>query len=171
MCRRVCSAVIFVIRAFALVLIAGCATTTDIGLLQHAPADGTGVSINGHMDVGLVPDRILVAGFDLRGDLAASGDRFAIGTSLLGGVPIGRYKALARVGFWHSAFTSTEDLSIVPSFELAAFIPTNDHPTDPKHPEFGTSSAGVVIGVREDLDNRAFTTIFVGLALFFIPGY
>ncbi|MEO6777065.1 MAG: hypothetical protein ABI467_29305 [Kofleriaceae bacterium] len=158
-------------RVVVVATIAGCATSIDAGLMQHAPGDGTAASINGHMAIGPVPDHILVAGFDLRGDLGASGDRFALGASVLGGVPIGRYKALARAGVWHSAFTTTDDRSIVPSFELAGYVPLDDHPTDPEHPEYGTSSDGIVIGVREDLDQRAFTTIFVGLALFFVPGY
>lgn len=159
-------------RVLALALVAGCAMSTDLGLLQHAPGEGTGGSIDGHIGVGLVPDQILVASVDLRGDVATSGDRFAVGGSVLGGLPIGRFKALGRIGVWHSAFTTTDDRSLVPSFELAGFIPlTTDQTRDPKHPERGAGDAGLVVGVREDLDQRAYTTIFVGLSLFLMPGY
>jgi hypothetical protein len=33
------------------------------------------------------------------------------------------------------------------------------------------SSSGVIFGVREDLDVTAYTTIFLGVALFMVPGY
>ena len=151
---------------------ASCATSTEIGLLQHSPGDGTGASMTGHMGFGGGSDKLLAVQLDLRGDVAESGNRFAYGASVLGGLPIiDRYRVLARAGIWHAAFTSTTDRSVVPSFELAGFLPTNEHPIDPKHPERGSSEAGVVVGIREDLDNVAYTTLFVGVALFFLPGY
>ncbi len=154
------------------VLFAGCATSMDLGLLQHAPGDGTGGSLTGHMGFGGGVDKLVAVQLDLRGDVAESGSRFAVGGSVLGGLPIvDRYRVLARAGVWHSAYTSTTDRSLVPTFEVAGFIPLNDHPTTPKHPEYGRSEAGLVIGVREDLDTAAYTTVFVGLAVFLLPGY
>lgn len=154
--------------AFALV---GCATSADLGLLQHAPGSGTGGSLTGHWDTGLVGDDVVAVGVDVRGDIAASGDRFAVGANVLGGLPIGRYKVLARAGLWRAAFSNTAERAVVPTFELAGYVPWSGPPTDPKHPERGWSSAGVVFGVREDLDAAAYTTIFVGVALFTFPGY
>ncbi len=153
------------------VALTACATSTDLGLLQRGIGDGTGGSLAGHFGIGAVPDKILAASFDVRGDLATSGDRFAIGGSVLGGLPVHAFKLLARAGVWHAVASTSVERSIVPTFELAGYVPLNDHPTDPKHPEWGTSTAGVVIGVREDLDLTAYTTVFVGLALFLVPGY
>lgn len=165
-------------RWLALVALSGCATTTNLGLLQRDPGDPVGATIAGSMGLGLVPRDILTLNADVRGDLAArehapgleTGSRFAVGASALGGIPIGRYEALARVGFWHSVASAIDDRSIVPTFELAGFIPFNNW-DDPKHPEHGAGSSGFVIGVREDLDHTAYTTLFVGLSLFLVPGY
>jgi hypothetical protein len=153
------------------IALVGCATSAELGLLQHAPGDGTGGSLTGHWGTGLVGDHIVAVAVDVRGDIAASGDRFAVGASVLGGLPIGRYQVLARGGLWRAAFSNTAERAVVPTLELAGYVPWNDSPTVPKHPEFGWSSAGVVFGVREDLDAAAYTTIFVGIALFTFPGY
>ena len=161
----------YLVRSLLTVALVGCATSSELGLLQHAPGDGVGGSLTGHWDLGMMPDRIIAAGLDVRGDVATSGDRFAFGASVLGGLPIGRYRLLARGGVWHAAFSNTSERTIVPTFELAGYVPWNDHPTDPRHPELGRSSAGLVVGVREDLDAAAYTTIFVGIALFMVPGY
>ncbi|CAN5223650.1 hypothetical protein BH11MYX1_BH11MYX1_26300 [soil metagenome] len=174
MCKHGDARALIVVRALivAMVLLVGCVSSTDLGLLQHAPGDGTGASMTAHLGMGGGLDKIVAVDIDLRGDVAASGNRFAYGASVLGGVPIvDRYRLLGRAGIWHSAFTSTTDRSIVPSFELAGFLPLDDHPSDPKHPERGSSERGVVVGIREDLDIVPYTTLFVGVALFFMPGY
>lgn len=155
----------------AVVTTGGCASSIDLGLLQKAPADGTGGSMTGHMGIGAVEDKVVVVQADMRGDVAASGHRFALGGSVLGGLPIGRLKLLGRVGLWHAIASTADENTIVPTFEIAGYAPLNDHPRDAKQPQFGASSAGVMFGVREDLDDSAYTTVFIGLALFFVPGY
>jgi hypothetical protein len=159
------------VMALALGAAAGCALTSDLGVLQRAPAEGMGGSLVGHWGIGAVDRNVVAGGVDVRGDVAAGGSRFAVGASMLGGLAIGSEKVLARAGVWHAPVSTTSERTLVPTFELAGYVPIHDHPTDPKHPEWGTSSAGVVFGVREDLDSVAYTTIFVGLALFILPGY
>lgn len=157
----------------ALVIACGacaCATSTELGLLQHAPGDGTGGSLTGHFGLGAVQREVLAVSLDLRGDVATSGNRFAAGASVLGGVPIGPGELLARVGIWRAVTSSVVERAAVPTFELAGFVPLV-HRDEPKHSMYGYSSAGLVFGVREDLDEVAYTTLFVGLALFFMPGY
>jgi hypothetical protein len=149
----------------------GCVTTTDLGLLQRAPADGTGASLVGHWGVGAIDRTVVAGGVDVRGDVASGGSRIAVGGSLLGGLALGPAKVLARAGAWHAPFSTTRERSVVPTFELAGYVPINHHPTDPRHPERGMSSSGVIFGVREDLDVTAYTTIFLGVALFMVPGY
>ena len=147
-----------------------CATSTELGLLQHAPGEGTGGSLTGHFGLGAVQHEVLAVSLDLRGDVATSGNRFAAGASVLGGVPIGPGKLLARAGIWRAVTSSVAERAAVPSFELAGFVPLV-HRDEPEHSMYGYSSAGIVFGVREDLDEVAYTTVFVGLALFFVPGY
>lgn len=150
----------------------GCATTADLGLLQHAPGDGTGASLNGHWGIGAIEHRIVALELNVRGDLATSGNRVAIGGDLLGGLPlIGASRVLARAGLWHALASSTDERGVVPTFEVAGFIPLTVHPPDPDQPQHGSSTAGLVIGVREDLAAAAYTTVFVGITLFAVPGF
>lgn len=161
----------YVRAAWLAAALTGCVTSADLGLLQHAPGEGTGGSLTGHWGMGAVEHRVIAAEVGVRGDMATSGDRFAVGANVLGGLPIGAGKVLARAGIWHAVASNTAEHGVVATFELEGFVPLNDHPTDPKHPEYGSSSAGVVFGVREDLDAVTYTTAFVGLALLFSPGY
>ena len=157
--------------AFALLFVTGCATSANLGALQHAPGDGTGASLNGHWGFGAVPDKILTLDFDARGDVAERGSRFALGGSVQAGLPIvGQYKLLARAGIWHALASNTEERSVVPTFELAGFIPLRTS-FDPAKPIYGGVTSGIVVGVREDLDVFSYTTVFVGLALYMVPGY
>lgn len=149
---------------------AGCATSTELGLLQRAPARGTGGSLTGHFGLGAVEDEVLAVSLDLRGDVATSGNRFALGASVLGGLPIGAWKLLARAGLWRAVTSSVAERAVVPSFEVAGFAPLV-RSFDPQHPMRGSSASGIVFGIREDLDEVAYTTVFVGLALFINPGY
>ncbi|MFT3696402.1 MAG: hypothetical protein QM831_24895 [Kofleriaceae bacterium] len=167
-----------VMRSLAFVVMAGCAYTADLGVLQRNPGDVTGGTIKMSTGVGLVPRDIVALNVDFRGDISSSehasgqeaGSRFAVGMSALGGVPVGPGKILGRVGFWHSGFSQIDDRTIVPTFELMGYAPLADNYSQ-KHPEYGASSAGVIFGVREDLDHTAYTTFFVGLAMFLLPGY
>jgi hypothetical protein len=153
------------------VALAGCAASADLGVIQRGPLEGAGASATTHLGLGAVLDKIVALSFDLRGDIASSNSRLALGTSALGGVPIGeRFHLLGRAGIWHALTSSTEERGVVPTFELAGFITTDAH-AEPDHPEHGVSYGGVVFGVREDLDVAAYTTLFVGYALMFIPGY
>lgn len=148
----------------------GCAMNADLGVLQRRVADGTGGSLTGHLGVGMVPRNIVAVQIDSRLDVAASGSRFGVGASVLGGLPIGPVRALGRAGLWAAAVSSSPERTAVPTFELAVFVPLYEEPEDPKH-RFGPLARGVVVGVREDLDVAAYTTIFVGVALFIVPGY
>ena len=89
---------------------------------------------------------------------------------MLGGLPIGRYRALARAGIWHASLSNTAENSVVPTVELGAFIPLRGEPVDDGN-KFGWSASGLVVGVREDFDVAAYTTIFVALQLWLVPGY
>ena len=54
--------------------------------------------------------------------------------------------------------------------KLGGYVPLNER-YDKKYPEHGMSSTGVVFGVREDLDEVNYFTVFVGYAIFILPGY
>lgn len=149
---------------------AGCAAATELGVIQRAPGAGTGGSLTGHWAWGVVPERILVAGVDVRGDLAPGASRLAVGGSVQGGLPVLGGKLLARAGLWHAVAASGPERGVVPSFELAGYLPIREDPIVPGKP-YGGSSSGFVIGVREDLDQDALTTIFVGVAVYLLPGY
>jgi hypothetical protein len=151
----------------------GCATSTDLGLLQRSSGGGMGGSLTGHWGFGAVEREVLTVGVDVRGDLADSGNRIAVGGSVLGGLPVGPIRALARAGIWRAATSNTSERGVVPTFEVAGFIPLRaDHPTaERRKVGTGSASSGLIVGVREDLDTAAYTTIFVGVALFMVPGY
>lgn len=147
-------------------------TQTDVGLIQHPALEHAGGSMNMHLGLGGGLDKVVALSFDMRGDIAASNSRFAIGTTALGGLPIGeQFKVLGRAGIWHALVSSTDDRGVVPTFELMGFYRTDDKPVDPQHPEHGASYGGVVFGIREDVDLVAYTTLFVGYAFLFVPGY
>ncbi|MGE5184998.1 MAG: hypothetical protein ACM31C_23175 [Acidobacteriota bacterium] len=152
----------------ALVLLTGCAMGTDAGVLQRGVAEGAGGSLAAHLGAGLVPDEILALQLDVRVDVAASGSRFAPGASLLGGLPVLGGRVLARAGIWNGVLSSRAERAVTPSFELAGYIPLREDPGSKRFT--GPASNGIVFGVREDLDYAAYTTIFVGVALFIVPG-
>jgi hypothetical protein len=77
---------------------------------------------------------------------------------------------LARVAVWHASLTTASENTLVPSFELAAFIPLDVTP-ETANPNYGWHASGVIFGIREDLDASAYTTIFVGEQIFLSPGY
>ena len=156
-------------RALVLAL-AACATSTELGVIQHPVGDRMGGSLGGHMGIGAVGANTLVVDASVRGDIGDHNSRFAVGTSVLGGLQLGRYRALARAGIWHAVASSTSENSVVPTFELGAFIPLRGEPVDDGS-KFGWSASGIVVGVREDVDVVAYTTIFVALQLWLIPGY
>lgn len=151
-----------------LAALSGCAMGADAGLLQRGVAEGPGGSFVAHLGVGAVPDKILALQLDTRVDLATSGSRLAPGASLLGGLPVLGGRVLARAGFWSGVISSRDERSLTPSFELAGYVPLREDPGSPRFT--GPTSQGIVFGVREDLDYAAYTTVFVGIALFMIPG-
>ncbi len=159
-----------VVIAVVTVPMTGCAVGTDLGVIQRRPGEGMGGSLTAHVGMGALPKRILVANVDLRGDVADGGSRFAVGASMQGGLPIGSSRILARVGLWHAAASTAAERTVIPSFELAGYVALRDH-SNPAEPKYGSSTAGVVFGIREDLDVVAYTTVFVGLALYLMPGY
>lgn len=159
------------IRSLIWLAVTGCAASADLGVIQRGPLEGAGASATTHLGMGAVLDKIVVLSLDLRGDVASSNSRFAVGASALGGLPIGDlFHLLGRAGIWRAVTSSTEERGAVPTFELAGFIQTDAH-AERDHPEHGTSYGGVMFGVREDLDVAAYTTLFVGYALMFVPGY
>ena len=156
-------------RALVLAL-AACATSTELGVIQRDVGHDLGGSLGGHFGIGGVGGNTFVVESSVRGDIAQNNSRFAIGADALGGLQLGRYRALARAGIWHALASSTSENGVVPTVELGAYIPLRGEPVD-DHSKYGWSSSGIVVGVREDFDNVAYTTIFVGLQLWLIPGY
>jgi hypothetical protein len=157
------------VRALALVL-AGCATSTELGVIQRGVGDNLGGSLGGHMGIGAVGSNTFVVEGSIRGDIGQANSRFAIGTSVLGGLQLGRYRALARAGIWHAVASNASENGVVPTVEVGAFIPLRGDPVDDGS-KYGWSASGLVVGVREDVDVAAYTTIFIGLQLWLVPGY
>jgi len=155
-------------------LCAGCALGADGGLLTQPTGQPRGGSVTGHAAIGgggmSTSDYLVAVGIDTRVDVASGGSRWTGGASALGGVKLLGTFVTARIGVWRAITSSTTEASAVPSFELGAYVPLEEH-FDPKYPEHGASSDGVVIGVREDLDHESYFTVFVGYALFIAPGY
>ncbi len=147
----------------------GCAMSATAGAISHDFTDHGGASIDAHAGLGLVGDQILAADVDLRGDIASDNSRFAVGGSVLGGLSIGGGRLLGRVGLWRAIGSSTSERAVVPTFELAGYVPF--HQTEDTQSKYGWSSIGMVFGIREDLDELAYTTLFVGMQLFVLPGY
>jgi hypothetical protein len=159
------------LRGLALVLVAatGCAMSADLGVIQHAPGDRTGGSGTAHLGMGGAGKYVAALSLDTRVDVAEGGSRWAAGATLLGGVPIGRANLLARAGVWRAIVSGTPERAAVPTFELGAYIPLRE--VIPDKPEHGTSTQGVIFGVRDDVDTLNYVTVFVGVAMFIIPGY
>ena len=157
------------LRTLTCLLLTGCAAGADLGVLQQGLGQGGGASVTSHLGFGAVPDRIVVVELDARADVATSGNRVALGASVLGGLPLGPLHVLARAGVWRAVTSNTEERGAVPTFELMGFVPLRKHgaPGDLR----GQSAAGIVFGVREDLDVDAYTTVFVGVRMFMVPGY
>src|SRR3954463_4178543 len=64
-------------------LAVGCAASADLGVIQRGPLEGAGASATTHLGMGAVLDKIVVVSLDLRGDVASSSSRFAVGASAL----------------------------------------------------------------------------------------
>ena len=164
-------------RALFAVLIAltGCIASVDGGVLTHPTAMPKGAALGAHLGMGgggMSTSKYLL-GFDLdtRVDIASGGSRWSAGASALGGIKIvPKFFLDARIGIWKAIVSSSSEATVVPTFELGGYIPLHEM-YDPKHPQYGASSTGVVVGVREDLDEANYFTVFVGYALFLIPGY
>lgn len=154
-------------------MLAGCALDADLGVIQRAPLHDVGGSANAHAGFGgLGPKFALALGVDTRVDVAGDGSRWAGGASFLGGLPVGPATILARVGVWRAIVSSAPEAAAVPSFSLAAYVPM--HEVRPKRPEdakYGSSSQGLIVGVRDDIDTNNYLTVFIGMALFVSPGY
>ena len=162
-------------RALLLVLVGGCAASIDGGLLQQPALSPKGGSVTGHIGMGgggmSTSPYMLAIDLDTRVDVASGGSRWTAGASALGGLKIvPKFFLDARVGIWRAIVSGASESSVVPSFELGGYVPLEER-YDKKYPEHGTSSTGVVFGVREDLDQVNYFTVFVGYAIFIIPGY
>jgi hypothetical protein len=154
----------------------GCVASADLAAIQQPTLTPRGVSGTGHLAIGgggmSTSDWLLGIGMDTRID-AASGDnaRWAAGASALGGVKIvPKFFLTGRIGIWKAIVSRAPEATAVPSFELGGYIPLAEK-YDPKQPKFGASSTGIVFGVREDVDDRNYFSVFVGYALFILPGY
>ena len=153
-----------------------CVASADLAAIQQPTLAPRGASGTAHLAIGgggmSTSDWLLGLGLDTRID-AASGNnsRWAAGASALGGVKIvPKFFLTGRIGVWRAIVSSAQEAAAVPSFELGGYIPL-DEKYDAKHPQFGASSSGIVLGVREDLDDRRYFSVFVGYALFILPGY
>ena len=159
---------------FAAALLSGCALGVDVGVLQHPSLSPRGASLTGHFGLGgggMSTSRYLLA-FDLdtRIDIANDGSRWAGGASALGGIKLPGCFLDARVGIWRAIVSSGAEAPVVPSFELGAYVPLRER-FDADRPQHGASSDGLVFGIREDLDEASYFTVFVGYASFLLPGY
>jgi hypothetical protein len=162
------------VRFVGLAMLAGCALGIDTGVLQRQPADLKGASAGLHMGFGgggMTTNRYaLGVQIDTRVDVASDGSRWTGGSSVLGGVNLGGVYLDGRAGVWRAIVSGASEASIVPTLELGVFVPLTEH-YDPKHPQYGENAAGFVAGVREDFDRSSYFTVFVGYAIFLIPGY
>ena len=147
----------------------GCALTTSAGMISHDVIHDPGGSLDLRGGIGVVNRYTAVIDVEARTDVAIDNTRLAFGTGLDGGVPVGTGRLLARVGIWGAVASSTREDSVVPTFELAGYIP--DHETADSTSQYGWQSGGIVFGVREDLDAVPYTTVFVGYQLYLVPGY
>jgi hypothetical protein len=154
--------------------LAGCAASADLGALHEPIAQPKGASLTAHLGFGgggLRHGRTVVAfGPDTRVDVASGGSRWTIGASVMGGIRTGPVYLDARVGVWHAITSTADEATAVPSFELGTYVPLHEK-FDPTHPQYGSASAGLVAGVRADLDDTRYLTVFVGYAAFLMPGY
>ncbi|HUS29206.1 MAG TPA: hypothetical protein VMZ53_11865 [Kofleriaceae bacterium] len=164
-------------RSFAwlLVVVGGCVASIDGGVLQQPTLSPKGGSVTGHVGIGgggvSTSPYMLAIDLDTRVDVASGGSRWTAGASALGGIKIVPSFFLdARIGIWRAIVSGAPEASAVPSFELGGFVPLRER-FDKKHPEHGADSSGVVFGVREDLDELNYFTVFVGYAIFILPGY
>jgi hypothetical protein len=152
---------------------AGCVFSGDGGILGRDPTDPRGVSATMHWHAGGGGGRsgrfLASAGVDTHIDVASGGSRWSGGGSVLGGVRTGPLYFDARAGVWRAIVSSTSE-GLAPTFEVGGYVPLDEH-DDPKHPEHGYNNSGVVFGIRQDFDVVNYFTVFIGYALFIIPGY
>jgi hypothetical protein len=156
-------------RRAVLLVLTGCALNAELGAVQHAPLDHAGGSLAGHLGIGGAGDRLFAVQLDARVDVAEHASRFIGGGSVAGGVSLGPAILYGRAGIWHAVVSSAPEDSAVPSFELAGYVPLETHRDD--NPQHGSFAQGVTFGVRDDLDTLNAVTVFVGVALFMMPGY
>jgi hypothetical protein len=162
--------------ALLVVVLCGCVASADLGPIQQPTLTPRGASGTARLAIGgggtSQSEVLLGLGLDTRIDVASGGNsRWAAGASALGGVKIvPRFFLTGRIGIWKAIVSSAPEATVVPSFELGGYVPL-DEKYDPKHPQFGASSSGLIAGVREDLDERRYFTVFIGYALFILPGY
>ena len=153
-----------------------CVASADLGAIQQPTLTPRGASATGHVAIGgggvSTSPWILGLGLDTRVDAASGGNsRWAAGASALGGVKIvPSFFLTGRIGIWKAIVSSAPEATVVPSFELGGYFPLAEK-YDPKHPQHGASSTGIMVGLREDLDERRYFTVFVGYAVFLLPGY
>jgi hypothetical protein len=157
-----------------LALVGGCALGGDIGVLQQPTLSPKGASLTGRTGFGGGGMRdgkfLLGINLDTRVDVASGGSRWTAGASILGGVNLAGVYGVGRIGIWRAIVSGAPEAAAVPTFELGAFVPLRER-FDPKRPEHGASAEGVIFGVREDLDEVNYFTVFVGYAMFLMPGY
>jgi hypothetical protein len=157
-------------------VLGGCVASADLGPIQQPTLTPRGAVGTGHLAAGgggmSTSDWIVGLGIDTRIDAASGGNsRWAAGASALGGLKIvPKFFLTGRIAIWKAIVSGAPEATVVPSFELGSYIPLAEK-YDPKHPQFGASSTGIVVGVREDLDERNYFSVFVGYALFILPGY
>jgi len=151
--------------------LAGCALDADLGAIQRPTLKDVGASANAHAGLGGIgPKFALALTLDTRVDVAGDGSRWAGGASFFGGLPVGPAMVFARAGVWRAIVSSAPEAAAVPSFALGAYVQLHEVRPEPGRPT-GSSSQGLIVGVRDDIDTNNYLTVFVGLALFVSPGY
>lgn len=151
-------------------LLAGCTLGDELGMLNRDPGDVRGASLDAHAGLGGTgPGGLLSIDVGTRVDIARGDSRWAFGTSLQAGRPVGPLAPYGRLGLWHAVFSDAPEDSYVPSVELGAFVPIRHKVGD--RPEYGEATEGFVAGLREDFDTHDYFTVFVGYAVFIMPGY
>jgi hypothetical protein len=161
--------------ALALLLASSCAASIDGGVITQPTLSPKGGSVTGHLAMGgggmSTSPYMLSVGIDTRVDVASGGSRWTAGGSVLGGLKLHpKFFLDGRIGIWRAIVSGTSEATVVPSFELGGFVPLRER-FDPKHPQYGSDSTGIVFGLREDLDEVNYFTVFVGYAVFLMPGY
>src|SRR5262245_36246451 len=113
-------------KAASLVVVAGCATSLDGGVLTHPEGRPKCVSGSRHIGFGgggpTNANELLALSIDTRVDVASGGSRWAAGGSILGGIGVPGCFLDARIGLWRAIVSGADEAKAVPSFELGAYI-------------------------------------------------